>query len=255
MKQSEKILRELTIKAFHIQHVFTGDTFALEDDKTLQISSHTLKEICHAEPLIDQLSLRIITPSMRRCHTNSIMDIIPVSQKITGKPGEGITHTFTGLYVFLTGVDQDGLQVSEFGSSDGILEDQVAWGRPGTPSADDIILSFDVVLKSKAGSSRPGPTAAHRACDLYCSSLRHLLLKADSTKCSEQHVYYDKVHPGSKKVVIIKQVAGQGAMYDTGLLAGGPSLSLGCHSVIDMGNVPVILTPNEYRDGAVRAMY
>ena len=36
------------------------------------------------------------------------MDIIPISTKVLGKLGEGITHTITGVYVMLTGVDVNG---------------------------------------------------------------------------------------------------------------------------------------------------
>ena len=66
----------------------------------------------------------------------------------------------------------------------------------------------------------------------------------------------DKTKPkkGKKKVVIIKQVAGQGAMYDTQLFSHEPSAMEGGRSIIDMGNVPMIVSPNEYRDGALRCM-
>ncbi len=57
-----------------------------------------------------------------------------------------------------------------------------------------------------------------------------------------------------KKVAIVKQVAGQGAMYDNQLLPQEPSGMEGGRSIIDLANVPVILSPNEYRDGALRAM-
>lgn len=55
-------------------------------------------------------------------------------------------------------------------------------------------------------------------------------------------------------MLIIKQVAGQGAMYDTHLFAKEPSGVEGGKSIIDMGNMPIILTPNEYRDGIIRSM-
>ena len=62
------------------------------------------------------------------------------------------------------------------------------------------------------------------------------------------------VREGGKKVVIIKQVAGQGAMYDTWLFPKEPSGVEGGHSIIDMKNMPLVLTPNEYRDGMIRSM-
>ena len=60
--------------------------------------------------------------------------------------------------------------------------------------------------------------------------------------------------PGKKRVLIVKQVAGQGAMYDTSLFAKEPSGTENGRSIIDMGNMPVIVTPNEYRDGIIRSM-
>lgn len=254
-EREERILRTLTIKSFHVNQVSLGKEFSFDFAGSLTVTDSVLPDIVRAEPCISDIRVRVIPPAGRRCPTNTIMDIIPVSAKVLGQLGEGITHTFTGLYVFLTGVDEDGIQTAEFGSSEGILEEQFVPGRPGTPGNDDVILSFDVTLRSGAGSSRPGPAAAHRACDRYCNYLRALLKRAKPDSFSEKHVFHDRVRPGGKKVLLIKQVAGQGAMYDTGLLPDEPSGYLGSRSIIDLGNMPVLLTPNEYRDGAIRAMY
>lgn len=250
-----KILRSLTIKSFEVNRISWGDDFSFDYEGNLQITDSVLSGILAEEPHITDIRLRLIPPEGRHCPTNTIMDIIPISAKVLGKPGEGITHTFTGLYVFLTGIDENGVQVAEFGSSEGILEEQFVPGRPGTPDMTDYILSFDVTLKAGMGTCRPGPTAAHRACDAYCRYLRNLLKKAKPDSYSEKHVFQDKVRPGGRKVVLIKQVAGQGAMYDTGIFPDEPSGYQGCRSIIDLGNMPVLITPNEYRDGALRAMY
>ena len=47
-----------------------------------------------------------------------------------------MTHTVTGAYVLLTGVDVDGIQTAEFGSSEGVIEEQIAWGKAGTPKRE-----------------------------------------------------------------------------------------------------------------------
>ncbi|MDO5345653.1 MAG: proline reductase cluster protein PrdD [Lachnospiraceae bacterium] len=250
-----KILRSLTVKSFEVSRVSWGDRFSFDYEGSLQITDSVLPRLLANEPYITDIRLRLIPPEGRRCPTNTIMDIIPISAKVLGKLGEGITHTFTGLYVFLTGIDENGVQVAEFGSSEGILEEQFVPGRPGTPDQADFILSFDVTLKAGMGSSRPGPAAAHRVCDLYCGYLRDLLKKARPDAYTEKHTFQDKVRPGGRKVVLIKQVAGQGAMYDTGIFPDEPSGYQGCRSIIDLGNMPVLITPNEYRDGALRAMY
>lgn len=43
-------------------------------------------------------------------------------------------------------------------------------------------------------------------------------------------------------------------MYDTLVFPLEPSGFKGGVSIIDMENMPVLLSPNEYRDGAIRAM-
>lgn len=104
------------------------------------------------------------------------------------------------------------------------------------------------------GQIRAGVTAAHSACDEFVQELREQLKKFHGDRCTERHEYYDVVRPGKKKVLIIKQVAGQGAMYDMHLFAKEPSGVEGGRSIIDMGNMPVLVTPNEYRDGILRSM-
>ena len=71
---------------------------------------------------------------------------------------------------------------------------------------------------------------------------------------TEKHEFYDRIRPGKKRVAIVKQIAGQGAMYDNQLFPKEPSGFEGGKSIIDIGNVPIILSPNEYRDGALRSM-
>ena len=131
--------------------------------------------------------------------------------------------------------------------------------RPDGPLAGkDCLLTssntFDVTLAAGMGQERPGPTAAHRACDKFIQSYRDKLKKFKGEKCTERHEYHDIVRPGKKRVLIVKQVAGQGAMYDTHLFAKEPSGVEGGRSIIDMGNMPVLVTPNEYRDGIIRSM-
>ena len=247
-------LRRLVIKSYHVSDVeFSEKTDIFE--KSLYLKSNVIDELISEEPLIDKIDINIIKPNDHDRWTNTIMDIIPISTKVLGTLGEGITHTLTGVYVMLTGVDSEGIQVAEFGSSEGNLKEQLVLNRAGTPSDTDIIISFDVVLKDGAGHSRPGPTAAHRACDKFVQQIRDVLKKLNGNACDERHEFYDKVKLGKKRVVIIKQVAGQGAMYDTQLFSREPSAFPGGRSIIDMGNVPMIVSPNEYRDGAIRAMH
>ncbi len=249
----EKEIRRLVIKTFHITKLEFAEKTYIENG-ILYLRKNIENEIPVNESLIKQLEVKIINADNHSMFVNSIMDFSPIAVKVLGRTGEGITHVLTGVTVMLTGVDEEGIQVAEFGSSEGILNEQVVFGRAGTPAKDDILIHVNVTLVSGKGSSRPGPMAAHEACDKIIGEIRNYLKKVNGRLCDEKYEYFDKIKPGKKKVVIIKQVAGQGAMYDTGILGKEPGGFGGCRSIIDMGNMPIVLSPNEYRDGALRAM-
>ena len=249
-----KKLRRLVIKSYHITDIQMGECDDITVDGKMIVSKEVVEGLVGQEPLIESIEIRIIKPREHDCWTNTIMDIIPISTKVLGKLGDGITHTITGVYVILTGIDTNGIQTHEFGSSEGILKEQLYLNRAGTPNDDDYIISFDVTLAAGMGQERPGPTAAHRACDAFIQRYRDRLKKFKGDLCTERHEYHDIVRPGKKKVLLVKQVAGQGAMYDTHLFAKEPSGVEGGKSIIDMGNMPVVITPNEYRDGIIRSM-
>lgn len=250
----ERELRRLVIKAFHVVDVKCGDENRVTVDGTMTVNGNVLGNILNKYPQLEKLDVQVIRPGDHERWTNTIMDIIPVSTKVLGNLGEGITHTLTGVYVMLTGVDVNGKQTHEFGSSEGSLKEKLYLNRAGTPGEKDFIVSFDVTLKAGMGQEREGVLAAHRACDEFIKIFREQMKKFRGERCTERHEYHDVVRPGKKKVLIIKQVAGQGAMYDTCLFAKEPSGTESGHSIIDMGNMPVIVTPNEYRDGIIRSM-
>lgn len=254
MENSEKELRRLVIKSFHMQQIAFGEQNTITADGVLAVNRECIRDTWEKETLIEGVNIEIIPPGSHDRQTNTIMDIIPISTKVLGKLGEGITHTLTGVYVVLTGVDTKGKQTHEFGSSEGILGKKLYLNRAGTPSENDYILSYNVTLKAGMGQERPGPMAAHRACDRFIQTYRDMLRRLKGELCTERHEYYDVARQGKKKVLLIKQVAGQGAMYDTWLFPKEPSGVEGGDSIIDMGNMPVMLTPNEYRDGVIRSM-
>lgn len=250
---SDKDIRRLVIKSFHINKVEFGLENSMKNG-CLTIDKSILNEFIEAEELIEKIEIDIIEPGQHNKFVNSIMDIIPISTKVLGQIGEGVTHTLTGAYVMLTGIDSDGKQMAEFGSSEGILKEQMVFGKAGTPLKEDYIIHIDVTLKGGLPFERKLPLAAHKACDKFIQNFRNILKKIDGRESSESYEYYDKIKPGKKKVVIVKQIAGQGAMSDNNILSEEPSGLVGGKSIIDMENVPIILSPNEYRDGALRAM-
>ena len=252
MSNNEIQMRRLVIKSFHIEEVKYGEEFAI-DNGSLTIVKDFLNDKMNKD-LIESVKINIIKPYEHDMYVNSIMDVMPISTKVLGQLGEGITHTLTGVYVMLTGADVDGVQMAEFGSSEGILKEQMYFGRPGTPNVDDYIIHVDVTFTRGCMSSRKYPLEGHRVCDLFVQEIRNILKKLPGNKCTERHDFYDKIRPGKKRVAIVKQIAGQGVMYDNQLFSKEPSGFEGGRSIIDIGNVPIILTPNEYRDGALRSM-
>ncbi len=250
----KKELRRLVIKAYHIDEVNMGEVNQVSVDGEMVVSKSMIQGLVDSEEHIEKIDIQVIPPGEHDRYTETMMDIIPISTKVLGKIGEGITHTLTGVYVILTGVDTEGKPTHEFGSSEGSLQQQLYLNRAGTPSEKDYIISFDVTLKAGMGQERPGPMAAHRACDRFIQTYREQMKKFKGDQCTERHEYHDVIRSGKKKVVIIKQVAGQGAMYDTHMFAKEPSGVEGGKSIIDMGNMPVVITPNEYRDGMIRSM-
>lgn len=245
-------LSRLVIKSFHMKEVNLGEFTQLKRNEIV-VNKGYFKELNNTE-IINKIEIDIIAPGKHDCYTETIMDIIPVSTKVLGKIGEGITHTLTGVYVFLTGVDTEGKPTHEFGSSEGILQDKIKLNKAGTPSDKDYIISVNVTFAKDMGQDLGGCRLAHKLCDEFIQEIRNQLKTIKGDLCTERHEFSDVYRPGKKRVLIIKQVAGQGAMYDTHLFAKEPSGVDGGKSIIDMGNMPVVLTPNEYRDGVIRSM-
>lgn len=254
MSEKVKDLRRLVIKSYHMTDVKFGEENKIETNGIITINKDSIPSFNKFEEVIEKIDVQIIAPGDHDRYTNTMMDIIPISTKVLGKLGEGITHTVTGAYVIMTGVDVDGKQTHEFGSSEGTLKEQLYLNRRGTPGDDDFIISFDILFKSGMGQDRHAVTNAHSICDNFIQVFRDQLKRFKGDLCTERHEYHDVVKTGRKKVVIIKQVAGQGAMYDTHLFGKEPQGMEGGKSIIELGNMPVIVTPNEYRDGIIRSM-
>lgn len=240
--------RRLVIRAFHAQDVVFGEKASFSQG-TLTVP----EEAVNRSDLVAASRVEIIKPGEHDVEINSIMDIIPMSKKVLGRLGEGVTHTITGCYVLLTGVDEDGRQIGEFGSSEGNLKEQLRLNRRGTPGANDFIIHIDVTLKGGQAFSRELANGAFQVAEDYIAAIRTMLKTLDGKAADESHDYYDRERKGGLKVVLLKQVAGQGAMYDNMIFSSEPSGFDGL-SIIDMYNMPVYLTPNEYRDGAIRAL-
>ena len=110
MADEVKDLRRLVIKSFHMTDIAWGEHNDITVDGHMTVSKEMLKQLTAEEEYIENIDIQLIRPGDHDRWTNTIMDIIPISTKVLGKIGDGITHTITGVYVMLTGVDVNGKQ-------------------------------------------------------------------------------------------------------------------------------------------------
>lgn len=252
--ETEIKLRKLVRKTFHIDEVIFGEkTFV--DKKVLSIRKEIEKSIIDSEPLIKDITVKILQPDNHGVFVNSNLDYSPIAAKAFGnKLGEGITHVLSGVTVMTTAVEEiSGFQPANIGSSEGILKEQVHLDRRGTPKEDDIIIHVDVLLNEGEARTREGIAAGHRATDRIVEEIRSKIRVLETMPYTKQE-FYDVSKPGKKKIVIIKLVSGLGCMYETSLFPNEPAGFVGAKSIMAFENVPIVVTPNQYRDGVVHAM-
>lgn len=239
----------LKIKVFHMREVTVGESIQVDADR-LQIKQYFDSDC----PEIKQLTIELLPPGKLDVVTNTIMDVLPISTKVLGTLGTGITHTLTGVSVVMTGAIEAGEQMHEFGSSEGVLKDHLVLNQAGTPKSDDYIILIDLVANKGTAFNRELALKMFEIVDCYLQEIREQMKLLMGSQAIEIHSYEDVPHPGKPKVALVKQVAGQGAMYDMLLFPEEPSGFKGGTSIIDMNNMPVFLSANEYRDGAIRSM-
>ena len=128
------------------------------------------------------------------------------------------------------------------------------WGRPGAPDKGEIFIKTEVIIKEGTNMERPGPLAAHTATDVITQEIREALKKLDDSLVVDTEEFEHLRHPGKKKVVIVKEIMGQGAMHDNLILPMEPVGVLGAKPNVDLGNVPVMTSPLEVLDGCIHAL-
>ena len=58
-------------------------------------------EIEYDKNVFEKVEVKIIKPREHNFYVNTIMDVVPISTKVIGRLGEGITHTLTGVYIVI----------------------------------------------------------------------------------------------------------------------------------------------------------
>lgn len=252
-KEAEKkVIRTLVKKHIKIKEVEIGSRTSIEDGK-ITIDGDIVKRAIQEDPLCKSMELSVIRPENRHVYTETIMDVCPIATKVEGELGEGITKVADGVVFMLIGVDEDGVQVHEFGSSEGYLDEKMYFGHPGCADENDIIIRCHAVIERLSGMTRPGPFAAHKCQDYIIQAVREELKKYEGEVVREE-VCEDVRRQGNPRVVLVKEIMGQGAMHDNVICPGEPCGILGGQKNVDCGNVPIILTPNQVRDGSIHAL-
>lgn len=253
--QEAKAVRSLTKKHFKIDKVVFAEETKIEGTTLyLRKPEELTKEAVASEELVVDMKLDIITPAEYNKYSETIMDVQPIAAKEEGDLGEGVTRVIDGVIMMVTGTDEKGVQIGEFGSSEGVLETNIMWGRPGAPDKGEIFIKTQVTVKEGTNMERPGPLAAHCASDYITQEIREALKKAEESLVVDTEELTQYRRPGKKKVVIVKEIMGQGAMHDNLILPVEPVGTLGAKPNVDLGNVPVVLSPLEVLDGGIHAL-
>lgn len=253
-EQEPKLIRSLTRKHFKITEVKRGPETKIEGT-TLYIREGIEEEAVESQELVNSLKIDIITPAEYHTYSETIMDVQPIATKDgDDEIGSGATRVLDGVVMMVTGTDANGVQIGEFGSSEGYLDENIMWGRPGAPEEGEIFIKTEVVIKEGTNMERPGPLAAHTATDVITQEIRTALKKLDESLVVETEEFNQYRRPGKKKVVIVKEIMGQGAMHDNLILPVEPVGVLGAKPNVDLGNVPVMVSPLEVLDGCIHAL-
>ncbi|MGM0240797.1 D-proline reductase (dithiol) proprotein PrdA [Enterococcus sp. AZ103] len=254
-KVEEKVIRSVRHDHMKISEVVFGDETKIEGT-TLTIRN--MKDICaeavELEELVEAMTIEIITPDRYNEYSETIMDVQPIAAKTEGDLGHGVTRVLDGVVLVVTGTDANGVQIGEFGSSEGELDRNIMWGRPGAPDKGEIFIKTQVTIKENANMERPGPLAAHKASDYITQEIREALKKADESLVVDSEEIIQKRRFGNKRVVIVKEIMGQGAMHDNLIMPVEPVGTLGAKPNVDLGNLPIMLAPTEVLDGGIHAL-
>lgn len=252
-KEENKTIRTLTKKYYPVHEVKLTDHSSYEGG-VLSIDEALMEKAVACNPLVKKVKMDVVTPENRHVYSNTVMDVIPIATKGEGKLGSGITNVLGGVVFVLTGMDEAGVQIHEFGSCEGYLDEKIRYGRPGSPDETDIMVRVDVQVERNTGMERRGPFAAHCACDCIMEDIRTKIRDLSSETPESEESFSDVRRIGRPRVVLVKEIMGQGAMHDNLLVPSEPCGVVGGQKNVDLGNVPVVLSANEVLDGGIHAL-
>ena len=190
------VVREMTRKHYKIDKVVLGDETKIEGT-TLYVRKAAATEGAEAQKLVHSLELDVITPDNYHVYSETVMDIQPIATKEDDyELGEGVTRVLDGVVMVVTGITEEGVQVGEFGSSEGYIDENMMWGRPGAVDKGEIMIRAHAVIDNKKNMERPGPIAIHTAVDHVTQEIRNAMKKDGDQKRHEEgsHRRADRGH-------------------------------------------------------------
>lgn len=250
---SVRDIRCLLRRTFPTREVRLGECAAMRG-ATLTLDTGALERIAAGYDAIRRIRVRLVEPGQLDTPVNAILDFSPLAVKAAGDLGGGITHLLSGARLMLTAVEEGGFQPINCGAAAGILSEKVVPGRPGTPDPEDWIIHVDVLLAEGEGRTREGIWAAHCACDAWANEVRGVLRGLGRPLVSRKEEFWDRERRGGMRIALIKVVSGLGCLYDTVFQPKEPGGCLGGTSVMDVGNMPLLFSANEYRDGVIHSL-
>lgn len=230
-KAESKIIRKLVRKHFRIEKFQIGKETRI-DGTTLHLRENICREAIDSQELVVDMKLDILSPDQYGEYSNMIMDVQPVAVKEEGALGEGITRVLDGVVILMTGTHEHGVQIGEFGSSEGRMDQKITWGRAGSSDEGEILIRTTTTVKAHKTMERSGPLAVHHATDILIGEIRKALKDADERLVVHTEELFQQRRPGKRKVAIVKEIMGQGAMHDNLILPMEPVGILGATSII-----------------------
>lgn len=202
---------------------------------------------------IEDSHTSIIKPKQHNIRVNSNLDFLPIATKTQGFLGQGTTTELTGVTFMLNGCEASGFQPSNIGSSEGYLNKQVVFDKPGTPGNSDFIIHMDIKFRDGEGRTASGLIEAHLLADYLMNEVR-AAIRNESLSMKKKMNIYNYSPTCGYKIGLVKIVSGLGNMYDTILCPNEPSGVLGGYLIRNRNNNPVYITANECRDGFIHSL-
>ncbi len=158
--EETKVIRTLVKKHYKIDKVVFGEKTEINGTTlTVRTPEEICKEAVETEELVYDMKLDIITPDRYNEYSEAVLDLQPIATKESGELGEGVTRVIDGVVMVLTGTDANGVQIGEFGSSEGAMDTTMMWGRPGAADYGEIFIKGQVTIKEGTNMERPGSSS------------------------------------------------------------------------------------------------